>query len=90
MIFLQLLDLQERIVTHLKDLIHIYLELEDQDLSRTLKITYTLSNNPYFASLRGKKPSFLKGTVYHEILGVGRYFRAMVRGACTVHDATLF
>ena len=41
---------QRHTVPHLKDLIHIYLELEDQDLSRNLKMTYALSNNPYFTS----------------------------------------
>ena len=47
---LQSFDMQGFIVPHLKDLIHICLEPEDQDPSRTLKITYVLSINHYFTS----------------------------------------
>ena len=43
-------SLQERIVSHLKDLIHICLELEDQYPSRALKIAHALSNNSDFTS----------------------------------------
>ena len=42
--------MQGFIVPHLKDLIHICLELGDQDPSKTLKITYALLNSPYFTS----------------------------------------
>ena len=47
---LQSFNLQGFIVPHLKDLIHICLESEDQDPGRTVKITYALLNNPYFTS----------------------------------------
>ena len=50
LVTLQSFNLQGSIVPHLKDLIHISFELDDQDPSRTLKITYSLSNNPYFTS----------------------------------------
>ena len=38
------------IVFHLKDLIHIWLEPEDQNLSSTFKILYLNLNRPQFAS----------------------------------------
>ena len=47
--------MQDSIVPHLKDLIHICLEQGDQDPNRTLKIIYALPNNPYFTSLGAKK-----------------------------------
>ena len=50
LVTLQSFSLQGFMVPHLKDLIHIYLEQEDQDHSRTLKIAYALLNNPYFTS----------------------------------------
>ena len=37
------------VVSHLKDLIHICLEPAAQDRSRTFKILYAMSNNPYLA-----------------------------------------
>ena len=40
--------LQGSIVPHLKDLIHICLELAAQDPSKSFKILYAMSNNPYF------------------------------------------
>ena len=49
-ITLLLINIESLIVPHLKDLIRIYLELEDQDPSRNLKMTYALPNNPYFTS----------------------------------------
>ena len=49
-ITLLVMDIESLIVPHLKDLIRIYLELQDQDPSRNLKMTYALSNNPYFTS----------------------------------------
>ena len=58
LVTLQSFNLQGFIVSHLKDLIHICLEPEDQDSSMTLRITYTLSKNPYFTSWGGKKTSF--------------------------------
>ena len=42
--------LREPTVSHLKDLIRIYLEQEDKDHNRTLKLAYALLNNPYFTS----------------------------------------
>ena len=50
LVTLQSFNLQGFIVPNLKDLIHICLEVEDQDPSRTLKIFYALSNNPYLTS----------------------------------------
>ena len=50
LVTLQSFSLQGFIVPHLKDLIRIYVEQEDQDHSRTLKLAYALLNNPYFTS----------------------------------------
>ena len=50
LVTLQSFGLQGFIVSHLKDLINICLEPEDQEPRRTLKITYALINNPYFTS----------------------------------------
>ena len=46
MIFLQPLDQNQYVVLHLKDLIYICLEPEDQILAG-LDLNYALSNNPY-------------------------------------------
>ena len=50
LVTLQSFSLRGFIVTHLKDIFHICLEPEEQDHSRTFKIIYALSNNPYFIS----------------------------------------
>ena len=47
-------------VPNLKDLIHICYEPEDQDPSRTLKITYVLSNTLTLLHKGAKKEGFLK------------------------------
>ena len=53
LIFLQPLDLQECTVSHLKDLINIYLENESQGHGMTFNIIYHCSKYPYFISYRG-------------------------------------
>ena len=53
LIFLQPLDLQERTVPHLKDLIHICLENESQGHGMTSNMIYDRSKYPHFISYRG-------------------------------------
>ena len=53
LIFLQPLDLQERTVPHLKDLIHTCLEIKAQGLCMTLNVNHVGLNYPYFISYRG-------------------------------------
>ena len=52
LVLLQLLDLQEFKVTHLKDLIHISLELEAQGFCMTFIMCYDGSKYPYFILYR--------------------------------------
>ena len=47
---LQPVDQNECLIPHLKDLIRIYLEPEDQDPSSPFKILYFNLNRPHFAS----------------------------------------
>ena len=64
-IFLQPLDLQECTVPHLKDLIHICLELEAQGCGMTFNRFYVGSKYPYFISYRGKWVYlFCRGCIY--------------------------
>ena len=53
LIFLQPLDLQERTVPHMKDLIHIHLENESQGYRMTFNVIYVCSKYPHFISYRG-------------------------------------
>ena len=53
LIFLQPLNLQECTVSHLKDLIPIYLENESQGHSMTFNMGYLCSKYPYFISYIG-------------------------------------
>ena len=49
-ITLLLIVTESSTVPFLKDLIHIYLELENQDLSMTFKVLYFNLKGPHFAS----------------------------------------
>ena len=53
LIFLQPLDLQERTVPHLKDLVNICLENVSQGHGMTSNIIYDCSKYPHFISYRG-------------------------------------
>ena len=50
-------------IPHLKDLIHICMEPEDQDPIMTFKVLYFNLKGPHFASEMAKKRVFLQGTV---------------------------
>ena len=53
LVFLQPLDLRTSIVTHLKNLIHICLELETQNYGMTFNVCCVGSKYPFFISNRG-------------------------------------
>ena len=65
---MQPLDLQVFTIPHLKDLIHICLESEDQRCGMTFNKFYVGSKYPYFISYRGKwLYLFCRGCMYKPV-----------------------